>query len=100
MLVAQRPLPLSDVHTQWHIHRASPPLPTASQACKDQLPDILDQVAISFPDLTDHQQATVVKELANLSQQVPEVLKEPPSVRVKGRPRKKERLDETGTLLV
>ncbi|KAI9918675.1 hypothetical protein PsorP6_012132 [Peronosclerospora sorghi] len=90
MLVAQRPLQMSDVHTQWHIHCASPPLPTASQPCKDQLPDLLDQVAISFPALIDHHQATVVKKLANLSQQVPEVLKEPPSVRVKGRPRKKE----------
>ncbi|KAI9908091.1 hypothetical protein PsorP6_002777 [Peronosclerospora sorghi] len=64
---------------------ATPP-PSAVRQSKYQLPDLLHQVAISFPSLTDQQQTTVVKELANLSQQVPDVLREPPSVQAKGRP--------------
>lgn len=84
------PLQLSDVHVQWHLHRTAPLLPSTIPSSKDQLPSLLDQVAISFPALNDHQQATAMKELANLSQQVPEVLTEPSSVRVKGRPRKND----------
>ncbi|KAI9911749.1 hypothetical protein PsorP6_009694 [Peronosclerospora sorghi] len=86
IMAAELPLQLTDVHVQWHLHRTAPPPPSAVRQSKDQLPDLLHQVAISFPSLTDQQQTTVVKELANLSQQVPDVLREPPSVRAKGRP--------------
>ncbi|KAI9918440.1 hypothetical protein PsorP6_011325 [Peronosclerospora sorghi] len=79
---------MGDFHSHWHLRKAPAHKPAEDTDPRKQLPHILEQVTNNFNALTNHQQIATIGNLKSLSQQAPEVAKEPESSQPRGRPKK------------